>query len=144
MFKVGDKVVFMNAEKHESLCGFYPEVGTVGTVVQVEENATDEYSLLVDWGDAKGINVWRVNNTKSWWCNKADVKLYICDGSDCADEEVWKMLKPKMERIVTLLADVDNFHDEVKKMVVDAYRSGYGRAMKGRPFRIKPKNIVKN
>lgn len=54
------------------------------------------------------------------------------------------MLKPKMERIVTILADVDNFHDEVKKMVVDAYRSGYGRATKGRPFRIKPKNTVKN
>lgn len=72
-----------------------------------------------------------------------DVNPYIQE-SNYTDEEVWEMLKPKMERISTILTDVDNFHDEVKKMVVDAYRSGYGRAIKGRPFRIKPKNTVKN
>ncbi len=141
MFKVGDKVVFINADKHENLREFYPKVGTIGTVEAIEEKI-NEKGLLVDWGDAKGVE-FGVDGTKSWWCSEFDVKPYIQENG-CTDEEVWKMLKPKMERIVTILTDVDNFHDEVKKMVVDAYRSGYGRAMKGIPFRIKPKNTVKN
>lgn len=138
-FNVGDKVVFINAQKHELHSGYYPAVGTVGTVVDINEHPIEDFGLLVNWGDAKGVDVWQADGTKSWWCNEADVKPYICEENDCTDEEVWKMLKPKMERIVTLLADVDNFHDEVKKMVVDAYRSGYGRATKGRSFMIKPK-----
>lgn len=34
-YKAGDKVVFINAEKHEKWPQFYPKVGTVGTVVGV-------------------------------------------------------------------------------------------------------------
>ena len=42
------------------------------------------------------------------------------------------------------IENLDMYSPTVKKMVVAAYRSGYGRAMKGRPFKIKPKNTVKN
>lgn len=137
MFKVGDKVVFVNAEKHKAESVFYPAVGTVGIVKRIGLG-----DLFVDWGDAEGIGI-GLDGAKSWWCMENDIKPYVQE-NNYTDEEVWKMLKPKMEQIVTILADVDNFHDEVKKMVVAAYRSGYGRAMKGRPFKIKPKNIVKN
>lgn len=129
-FKVGDKVVFTNAQKHETISRFYPAVGTVGTVKTIGTGALGENTLLVDWGDA----------TMSWWCSEDDVKpSCTCEEYDYTDGEVWEMLKPKMKRIVTILADVDNFHDEVKKMVVAAYRSGYGRATKGRNFIIKSK-----
>ena len=48
------------------------------------------------------------------------------------------MLKPKMNQFVPVRAeDIDM--SIVKKMVVAAYRSGYGRATKGRSFIIKPK-----
>nr|DAH10763.1 MAG TPA: hypothetical protein [Caudoviricetes sp.] len=136
MFKVGDRVVFVNAEKHKSMSWCYPKIDSIGIVKEIGHN-----NMLVDWGDAEGVDFNSGSKTtKSWWCYEEDVKPY----HEPEDDEVWEMLKPKMERIVTILADVDNFHDEVKKMVVDAYRSGYGRAMKGRPFRIKPKNTVKN
>lgn len=137
-FKVGDKVVFTNAQKHETVSQFYPVVGTVGTVVKIDEHPIAEKGLLVDWGNAEGVDVWE-DGTKSWWCNEDDVKPYTCEEYEYTDDEVWEMLKPKMKRIVTILADVDNFHDEVKKMVVAAYRSGYGRATKGRNFIIKSK-----
>lgn len=137
-FKVGNKVVFTNAKKHETISRFYPVVGTVGTVVKIDKRPIDEKGLLVDWGNAEGIDVWE-DGTKSWWCNEDDVKPYTCEEYEYTDDEVWEMLKPKMKRIVTILADVDNFHDEVKKMVVAAYRSGYGRATKGRNFIIKSK-----
>lgn len=128
-FKVGDKVVFTNAQKHETISRFYPVVGTIGTVKTIGTGALGENTLLVDWGD----------DTMSWWCTEDDVKPYTCEEYEYTDDEVWEMLKPKMKRIVTILADVDNFHDEVKKMVVAAYRSGYGRATKGRNFIIKSK-----
>lgn len=128
-FKVGDKVVFTNAQKHETISRFYPVVGTIGTVKTIGTGALGENTLLVDWGD----------DTMSWWCTEDDVKPYTCEEYEYTDDEVWEMLKPKMKRIVTILADVDNFHDEVKKMVVAAYRSGYGRATKGRNFILKSK-----
>lgn len=138
-FNVGDKVVFTNGDKHKRMSQFYPAVGTVGII---KDKDKDDGNIMVNWGEAEGIVV-HPNGMKAWWCDEKDIKP--CDAErKYTDNEVWEMLKPKMERIVTILADVDNFHDEVKKMVVDAYRSGYGRAMKGRPFRIKPKNTVKN
>lgn len=138
-FKVGDKVVFTNAEKHETISRFYPVVGTVGTVVKIDKHPIDEKGLLVDWGNAEGIDVWE-DGTKSWWCNECDVKPYICEEYEYTDGEVWKMLKPKMRQFVPAhIENLDMYSPAVKKMVAAAYRSGYGRATKGRSFMIKPK-----
>lgn len=132
MFKVGDKVVMVDEERHAMNPKIYPPYGTMGVIMDIDE--TDEkYVYDIQW--EKGTT----SGDDCWFISEDGVVQFV----ECTDDEVWKMLKPKMERIVTILADVDNFHDEVKKMVVDAYRFGYGRAMKDRPFRIKPKNTVK-
>ena len=137
-FNVGDKVVFINGDKHISNCEFYPAVGTAGTIKKIGEG-----DLLIDWGDAEGVYI-GLNGTKSWWCMEDDVNPYIQE-SNYTDEEVWEMLKPKMRQFVPArIENLDMYSPTVKKMVVAAYRSGYGRAMKGRPFKIKPKNTVKN
>lgn len=133
MFKVGDNVVMVDKEKHTMYPKIYPPYGTTGVIVDIDE--TDKnYIYEIQW--EKGTT----SSNDRWWIYEDGVKFI----EYTTDEAVWEMLKPKMERIVTILADVDNFHDEVKKMVVDAYRSGYDRAMKGRPFKIKSKNTVKN
>lgn len=133
MLKVGDNVVMVDKEKHAMYPTIYPPYGTTGVIMDIDE--TDKnYIYEIQW--EKGTT----SSDDRWWIYEDGIKFI----ERTTDEEVWEMLKPKMERIVTILADVDNFHDEVKKMVVDAYRSGYGRAMKGRPFKIKPKNTVKN
>lgn len=139
-FKVGDKVVFTNAQKHETISRFYPAVGTVGTVVKIDKHPIDEKGLLVDWGNAEGIEVWE-DGTKSWWCNECDVKpSCTCEEYDYTDGEVWEMLKPKMKQFVPAhIENLDMYSPVVKKMVAAAYRSGYGRATKGRSFMIKPK-----
>lgn len=137
-FKIGDKVVFINAQKHESASRYYPAVGTIGTVVNIDEHPIEDFGLLINWGDAKGVDVWQADGTKSWWCNEADVKPYICDGNDYTDDEVWEMLKPKMAQFALPHQNIDYFSQEIKNMVVAAYRSGYGRATKGRSFMIKP------
>lgn len=138
-FKVGDKVVFTNAEKHEKVSQFYPAVGTVGTVVKIDTGLLGENALLVDWGNAEGIDVWE-DGTTSWWCNEVDVKLYACEEYEHTDDEVWEMLKPKMRQFVPAhIENLDLYSPAVKNMVVAAYRSGYGRATKGRSFMIKLK-----
>lgn len=138
-FNVGDKVVFINAQKHKSHGRYYPAVGTVGTVVNIDEHPIEDFGLLVNWGDTKGVDVWQADGTKSWWCNEADVKPYYGENG-CTDDEVWEMLKPKMRQLVPAhIEDIDLYSPIVKNMVVAAYRSGYGRATKGRSFMIKPK-----
>lgn len=137
MLNVGDKVVFTNAKKHEAVSQFYPAVGTVGTVVKIDKRPIGKKDLLVDWGNAEGIDVWE-DGTKSWWCAEDDVKPFYEVEPNYTDDEVWEMLKPKMNQFIPVrVEDIDM--SIVKKMVVAAYRSGYGRATKGRSFMIKPK-----
>ena len=136
-FKVGDKVVFTNAEKHEKVSQFYPVVGTVGTVRTIDGGVFGENTLFVNWGNAEGVDVWE-DGTKSRWCGEGDVKPYTCEEYEYTDGEVWEMLKPKMKQFVRDVVDIDLYSPTVKNMVVAAYRSGYGRANKGRSFMIKP------
>lgn len=136
-FKVGDKVVFTNAQKHETISQFYPAVGAVGIVKEIDTGTLGKNSLLVDWSNAEGVDVWE-DGTKSWWCNEDDVKPFCEVEPNYTDDEVWEMLKPKMNQFVPVrVEDIDM--SIVKKMVVAAYRSGYSRATKGRNFIIKPK-----
>ena len=68
------------------------------------------------------------------------------------DEEIWEMLKPKMEKLninpngsmgyltLSFYEDVDTKYampiEDAKRLVATVYRSGYGRGQKGRPFKI--------
>ena len=134
MFNVGDKVNFLNAEKHQRLGKFYPAVGSVGIIKDKDEN-----SVLVDWGEAEGVYINGSYDKKAWWCEEEDIKRYGAE-REHTDDEVWEMLKPKMSQFVRDVVDIDLYSPTVKKMVVAAYRSGYGRATKGRSFFIiKPK-----
>lgn len=134
-FKVGDKVVFLNADKHKKMRHFYPAVGSIGVVEKVGEYDDDD-NVKVDWGEAEELET--VQHKKSWWCNEKDIKL--CDAErEYTDGEVWEMLKPKMKQFVRDVVDIDLYSPTVKNMVAAAYRSGYGRATKGRSFMIKPK-----
>lgn len=60
------------------------------------------------------------------------------------NEEIWKMLKPKMEKNgLKTYYRVTPYHHilsydcvDAQKAIAIAYRSGYERAIKGRPFKI--------
>lgn len=141
-FKIGDKVKYIGFECHCNKPRWYPAVGTEGTVIEVS-SAT----IFVDWGNAEGVAS-HGNGKKTWWCDKNDVvKLPITLNAteaesveNCTDTEIWEMLKPKMHQFApSCIENMDSFSPVVKDMVVAAYRSGYGRATKGRSFMIKPK-----
>lgn len=131
-FNVGDKVVFTNDDKHKRLSQFYPAVGTVGIIRDKDKN---DDGVLIDWGKAEGVSTNGNYAAKAWWCEEKDIKL-----CEYTDDEVWEMLKPKMRQLVpAYIENLDMYSPIVKKMVVAAYRSGYGRATKGRSFIIKLK-----
>lgn len=132
-FNVGDKVVFINGDKHKRLSQFYPAVGSVGII---KDKDKDDGNVLVDWGEAEGVHTnGNYAVKKAWWCEEEDIKL-----CEYTDNEVWEMLKPRMRQFVPAhIENLDMYSPVVKKMVVAAYRSGYGRATKGRSFIIEPK-----
>lgn len=56
IYRSGDKVVFISEKRHKEFPSFYPEVGTVGTVVDVHK-----FIALVKWEEgstSKGDCLW--------------------------------------------------------------------------------------
>lgn len=69
-FKVGDRVRYRNARKHRIEPEYYPAPGTVGTVVDLDED--NEYNevedMFVQW--PKGST----SLNDAWWCNRKDIE----------------------------------------------------------------------
>ena len=59
---------------------------------------------------------------------------------EMTNEEIWEMLKPKMRKNGLTPywgnKEVAYYQSDVANAIAIAYRSGYERAMKGRPFKI--------
>ena len=135
-FNVGDKVRYIGKD-HREMPEFYPEIGTIGTVAK-------------DGGDTDWRIQWPKGSTSGkdyWYCDENDIELV--ENVDMTNEEIWKMLKPKMEKN-GLNKKMGGLHigenlvygfwvysiDNVHNAIAIAYRSGYERAIKGRPFKI--------
>lgn len=119
----------------------HPEVGTIGTIVKYDEHDTDS-SYKVQW--PKGSTMYG----DRWWAINKCIELVEDDETskqkipDMTNEEIWEMLKPKIEKNEIkpcshhyMFGAVYNKNDVINAIAI-AYRSGYLRAMKGRPFKI--------
>lgn len=131
-FKVGDKVRYIGPE-HETCPQWYPMIGTIGTVKGV-----DEIDCYIEW--AKGST----SDIDCWYCNKGDVELV--KDEDMTNKEIWKMLEGKMRKnglkpcgsrllLTNGIANVYAWED-VHNAIALAYKVGYLRSQKGRPFKI--------
>lgn len=138
-FNVGDKVRYIGKD-HNDMPEFYPPVGTIGTVV----NRLNEYDdVYVQW--EKGST----SKEDCWYCDRYDLELV--KDTDMINEEIWEMLKPKMEKNgLKTYYRVTPYHHilsydcvDAQKAIAIAYRSGYERAMKGRPFKFGEKKAKK-
>ena len=140
-FNVYNKVRYIGND-HNDMPEFYPAVGTTGIILEQLNEYGDVY---VQW--EKGST----SREDRWYCDKNDVELV--KDEDMTNEEIWGMLKPKMEKnglksvasIVRTSTDRDcsKFNlthvyaeDDVHNAIALAYKVGYLRAMKGRPFKI--------
>lgn len=125
---------------------YHPKKGTTGIIVDFDLKDTNwSYMVLWEKGSTHGDDRWWAENS----CielvedNEVEVKQEI---SDMTDEEIWEFLKRKMDKIGLkpiftegLLFDNEPIkynESDVKRAIVTAYRSGYLRSQKGRPFKI--------
>ncbi len=63
--KVGSKVRYLNAEKHEQNPEFYPARGAVGEVISVSDDGT----CLIQW----------LGYVTSWFSNQSDLEVLLCE-----------------------------------------------------------------
>ena len=135
---IGKKVRFVGKSDSEFCEEFAPDYDTVGTIIDVCGG-----DMEVEW--PKGSVV----NDGGFWYTKNELELV----EEMTNEEIWEMLKPKMEKngLKTVASIIhtstgENYsecsvthvyeEDDVHNAIAIAYRSGYERAMKGRPFKI--------
>ena len=128
-FKVGDKVAYLIKPDEE--------IGEVNCVVE------DRYGCHV----FVAFNEKKVYETQLAGYNYDEDKLIKIDEYALSDYEIYDMLKPKMKNSnvwnhgYRVVAYDDGYHlvreeNDVIKAIALAYRSGYLRAKKGRPFKI--------
>ena len=132
-FNVGNKVRYIGTE-HDINSQWYPSIGTIGTVV---ENV-DEINCYIQW--TKGST----SKEDRWYCNKNDIELV--EDTDMTNEEIWKMLESKMHKNglkpcgshLLFTGNISNVYalEDVHNAIALAYKVGYLRSQKGRPFKI--------
>lgn len=148
---IGKKVIFTGEYAeflHKDSPQFYPCAGTVGTIIEY----ADENDCFVQWpkDTTSKEDCWYV----PWDCiefyqQETTYKNYI---EKMTDDEIWDMLQSKLKKnnirrymggiyIGNKMVDGFNVYKQidVEKAVCLAYRSGYGRCMKGRSFKISEK-----
>lgn len=143
-FKVGDKVILTAPDPTSVLFDFK---GRKGEVIYVEPD--DHDGLMVYQIFIKD----NINGDRYFWVEEDwisfdpdHIKNQI---PKMTDDEIYDILKPKMEKMgidsngaMTAVTMNDygtaiNHYmliEDVKRLVATAYRSGYGRGQKGRPF----------
>lgn len=147
-FKVGDRVRYI---KKDNEFGILPPIGTIGVVTnEADLYYLDKESVRVDFSESH----WFFDDDSVWPVQECNLELVEDSNNNMTDEEIWNMLKPKMEKnglisrcsrieiradaLPTYTNAVIKCYDEsdVHKAIALAYKSGYLRSQKGRPFKI--------
>lgn len=128
---------------------FHPKVGTVGVIVEFDKVDNNTMAYFISW--PKGTTT----GNDEWWAYNNCIEL-VEDKQEIPDmtnEEIWEMLEPKMEKNgLTYLhygydGDGKKFFyykdSDVINAIAVAYRSGYERCMKGRPFKFRENKVKK-
>lgn len=141
-FKVGDKVIIL---PNPIILLSVGKKAEVHYVEPEDYNGEMVYEIIVKNDDNSDRYFWMKEN---WISFDSDyIKNQI---PKMTDDEIYDMLKPKMEKIGidsngTITAVTMNDYgttfinhcmpiENVKRIVATVYRSGYGRGQKGRPF----------
>ena len=136
---IGKKVVMVDRSICDDDYDCYPKNGTVGTIVELY-NCYDDDGLNVQVQWARGST----SDDDLWWVDERAIEFYE-DDTQMPYDKIWKMLEPKMEKngltpcetkISCGMVTTSYYNFRVfEKAVALAYKVGYMRAKKGRPFK---------
>ena len=109
-FKVGDKVALNNS----------PNV----LLGQVEGDVCEVFGGYY------------IKMEENYYAIMSEDDLVLYEGTTLSDDEIFNMLKPKMKKSGAYIDRGCFYELDGTKAIALAYRSGYLRAKKGRPFKI--------
>ena len=128
----GAKVKFINKEAHENDPWFYPPVGTIGTIIHnndYDKTDPNDVEWKVRW-PKNSISCYNSNCFSDDESFVDEESIEFISKSNINYNEIWKMLEPKMEK-----NGLDHYEpNDFKIAVAIAYKCGYERAKKGKPF----------
>ena len=138
---VGKKVRALDKDE-----AFAPYKGAVETVLEFD-GEDENVPCKVLWDDDQSV----------MWAVKGSIELVEDDSTLMSYDEIWEMLRPKMEKngFHSYVCRVFNYEleryertefytpEDFQKAVALAYKMGYERAMKGRPFKYGEKKVKK-
>ena len=74
--KVGIRVRYIHIDSEEDKAtGFYPPIGTLGTVIETYKGYKDNEDILVKWDSGTSGN-------GEWWCRSSDVEEVISEDKE--------------------------------------------------------------
>ena len=122
--KVGMKVRFIDENSHKREPEFYPAIGTIGRIKSVEK-----HTIKVEWPERT------TSENGIWYCFPGWVEPINESYDNITNNEIYQMLKPKLKKNEIIKESRYN----VVEAVALAYRCGYIRGQKGRPFKYNDK-----
>ena len=122
---VGKKVRLVNKEEHY----YTVSNGSIGTIIDFDED-DDITPYQVKW-----------ESGEIGWVFARDIEEIESNPiPEMSNKEIWEMLKPKTEKNGLKPywgnKELTYYESDVINAIATAYRSGYLRAIKGRPFKI--------
>lgn len=84
----------------------------------------------------EAFGVYHIEMEENYYAIMPEDDLVLYDETALSDDEIYNMLKPKLEKSGACVEKYNMIAINHKQAIALAYRSGYLRAKKGRPFKI--------
>ena len=90
----------------------------------------------VEWDLCEVFGGYYIQMEENYYAIMPEDDLVLYNETALSDYEIYNMLKPKLEKSGAYIDRGYYYELDSKKAIALAYRSGYLRAKKGRPFKI--------
>lgn len=126
-YKVGDKVRFIDEEKHMTNHYYNPPVGTIGTIVNIDPFDDGRLDIKVEWGEESGVIYNESDECYAWWVSRDAIVPF--DGLNKSEEEVEDLslteavdTEPVVESIKFKVGDRVRYILKKKELLMNGFR----------------------
>lgn len=126
----GKKVKLVNRK-----CDYNPKNGSIGTIIDYDPQDNENMHYYVHWDC--GWDTWPLDEEIEEYDENNEKE----EAPNMTNKEIWEMLLPKLKKnnltpYWNLTGEENHYYEsDIINAIAVAYKSGYIRAMKGRPFK---------